>query len=70
MLTKIKHYVEKRPNKIILAFGDTAQNDPIDTLTNTQKPSDYAMHCVTLMFPSFIILIQNKRLNNEANKKN
>ena len=69
MLTKIKHYIEKRPNKIVLATGDTAQNGPIDTLTNTQEPSDYAMHCVTLMFPNFIKLIENKRLNNEADKE-
>ena len=53
MLTKIKHYIEKRPNKIILATGDTAQNGPVDTLTNTPKPSDYAMHCVTLMLTIF-----------------
>ena len=27
------------------------------------------MHCVTLMFPNFIKLIENKRLNNEADKE-
>jgi hypothetical protein len=33
MLTKIKHYSENNPNKLIYATGDTSQNKPINALS-------------------------------------
>ena len=68
MLTQILHYVNNNPSKIILATGDTCQNEPIVTLTNTQDQDEYIMECVTQMFPNYIKLTENKRLKSQEDK--
>ena len=68
MLHRIKHYVQNHSDKICLAIGDTCQNDPIELLTNTQDQSEYAMECVSQIFPNNIKLLENKRLKTQEDK--
>ena len=50
MLARIKKYIADNPKKIILATGDTKQNDPIDPLCDNLEPEQYAMHCINMLF--------------------
>ena len=41
MLKRIKHYVEKHENKIIIATGDTEQNEAIDIVSSELDVDEY-----------------------------
>ena len=69
MLSKIRHYVEDNPDKIILATGDTYHNKPVDVLATEIEHKEYAYHCISLIFPNQIKLKINKRLDNEEGRK-
>jgi hypothetical protein len=68
-LTKIKHYCDEHPDKLVLGTGDTLQNEPINPLSTQFEHDTYANHIMSIIFPSEIFLQVNKRLNNEADKK-
>jgi hypothetical protein len=68
MLTKIKRYAENNPTKIILATGDTNQLETIDLVSNQIDYDVYTDHCVNTIFPTGIMLHENKRLKTQADK--
>jgi hypothetical protein len=68
-LTKIKHYSDNNPQKLVMATGDTLQNEPIAPLSTQFDHDDYANHIMSIIFPNEIFLQENKRLDNEADKK-
>ena len=69
MLTKIKHYSENNPNKLIYATGDTSQNKPINALSTEIEHKEYAYHCISIIFPNQINLNVNKRLKLDKDKE-
>ena len=68
MLAKIKRYSEQNPTKIILATGDTNQLETIDLVSNQIDYDVYTDHCVNTIFPTGIMLKENKRLKTQADK--
>ena len=42
ILNRIREFVYKHPDKIIIGAGDVKQLPPIEDLTNTRKPDEYA----------------------------
>jgi hypothetical protein len=68
MLAKIKRNSEQNPSKIILATGDTNQLETIDLVSNQIDYDVYTDHCVNTIFPTGIMLRENKRLKTQADK--
>ena len=68
MLSKIKRYSERNPDKIILATGDTDQLEAIDLVSDRINYDDYMNHCIDTIFPNNILLKENKRLKTEHDK--
>ena len=69
MLKGIRQFVNKNPNKIIIGAGDTKQLPPIEDLTNTKKPDEYADECKNQIFKDNIILAVCKRLGGKDDRK-
>ena len=68
VLTRIKHYSESNPDKIILATGDTCQLEPIKELSNAVGFNEYSDQCINVIFQYGITLKENKRLKSEEDK--
>ena len=49
-LNRIRQFLNKNPNKIIIGPGDTKQLPPIENFTNTRKPDEYADDCINQIF--------------------
>ena len=62
MLAKVKRYIENNPQKIILATGDTNQLETIDLVSNHIDYDVYTEMCVDTLFPTNIMLHENKCL--------
>ena len=69
MLNRIREFVNKNPNKRIIGAGDTKQLPPIEDLTNTRKPDEYADECINQIFKYNILLTVCKRLGGEDDTK-
>ena len=75
ILNKIREFVKRNPNKIIIGAGDVKQLPPIEDLTNTRKPDEYADECIDQIFKYNVMLTICKRLGPqgdptaEANRK-
>ena len=69
MLNRIHEFVNKNPNKIIIGAGDTKQLPPIEDLTNTRKPDEYADECINQIFKYNILLTVCKRLGTKDDPK-
>ena len=75
ILNRIRECVKKNPNKIIIGAGDVKQLPPIEDLTNTRKPDEYADECINQIFKYNVMLTICKRLGQqgdptaEANRK-
>ena len=50
ILNRIREFVNKHPEKIIIGAGDVKQLPPIEDLTNTRKPDEYADDCINQIF--------------------
>ena len=76
ILNRIREFVKKNPNKIIIGAGDVKQLPPIEDLTNTRKPDEYADECINQIFKHNVMLTICKRLGQqgdptaEGNRKN
>ena len=62
ILNRIREFVKKNPNKIIIGAGDVKQLPPIEDLTNTRKPDEYADECIDQIFKYNVMLTICKRL--------
>ena len=75
ILNGIREFVKKNPNKIIVGAGDVKQLPPIQDLTNTRKPDEYADECINQIFKYNVMHTIRKRLGPqgdpiaEANRK-
>ena len=49
-LSKIYKYINNHPEKIILATGDTFQNDPVMPLSSRFEHEPYAEHIMSILF--------------------
>lgn len=63
-LKRISSLMEQYPDKHFLATGDSDQRDPI-----AFKNSNYLTQCMSILFPTQIILNDIKRLKNEQDKE-
>ena len=75
ILNRIREFIKRNPNKIIIGAGDVKQLPPIEDLTNTRKPDEYADECINQIFKYNVMLTICKRLGPqgdptaEANRK-
>ena len=60
MLARIKRYSENKPNKIIIATGDTNQLETIDLISSEIKYGVRMNHCGNMIFPNNIDLKETK----------
>ena len=64
VLARIKTFVEKNPDKIIVATGDEHQLQGVVDITNTQDYRTYLDSCIKQIFKHYIYLEECKRLTN------
>ena len=64
-LAKIYKYINNHPEKIILATGDTFQNDPIMPLSSRFEHEEYADHIMSILLPNQMFFTKNTRLNTD-----
>lgn len=67
--SKMKQFVEKNKDKIIIATGDCMQLKPVQELTNTKDYHKYPDEITDNIFPSKINLKICKILNNQEDKE-
>ena len=68
VLARIKTFVEKNPDKIIVATGDEHQLQGVVDITNTQDYRTYLDSCTKQIFKHYIYLEECKRLTNEEDR--
>ena len=68
VLARIKTFVEKNPDKIIVATGDEHQLQGVVDITNTQDYRTYLDSCIKQIFKHYIYLEECKRLTNEEDR--
>ena len=69
VLNRIREFVEKNPELIIIGTGDGKQLKPVNELTNTQKHEVYMNSCVNQIFKYSIYLKECKRLKTKDDKE-
>ena len=69
ILNRIREFVNHSPNKIIIGAGDLKQLPPIEDLTKTRKPDEYADDCINQIFKYNIMLKVCKRLGTKDDPK-
>ena len=62
ILNRIRKFIKQHPDKIIIGAGDVKQLPPIEDLTNTRKPDEYADDCINQILKYNIMLKICKRL--------
>ena len=62
ILNRIREFVKRNPNKIIIGAGDVKQLPPIEDLTNTRKPDE----CINQIFKYNVMLTICKRLGQQG----
>ena len=50
ILNRTREFAKQHPDKIIIGAGDVKQLPPIEDLTNTRKPDEYADDCINQIF--------------------
>ena len=68
VLARIKTFVEKSPDKIVVATGDEHQLQGVVDITNTQDHRTYLGSCIKQIFKHYIYLEECKRLTNEEDR--
>ena len=68
VLARIKTFVEKNPDKIIVATGDEHQLQGVVDITNTQDYRTYLDSCIKQIFKHYIYLEECKRLTKEEDR--
>ena len=68
VLARIKTFVEKNPDKIVVATGDEHQLQGVVDITNTQDYRTYLDGCIKQIFKHYIYLEECKRLTNEEDR--
>ena len=69
VLNRIREFVNNNPDKIIIGAGDVKQLPPIEDLTNTRQPDEYADECINQIFKYNIFLQICKRLGAKDDPK-
>ena len=75
ILNRIREFLKRNPNKTIIGAGAVKQLPPIEDLTNTRKPDEYADECMNQIFKHNVMHTICKRLGQqgdptaEANRK-
>ena len=69
ILNRIREFVKQHPDKIIIGAGDVKQLPPIEDLTNTRKPDEYADDCINQIFKYNMMLTICKRLGAKDDPK-
>ena len=69
ILNRIREFVNQHPDKIIIGAGDVKQLPPIEDLTNTRKPDEYADDCINQIFKYNMMLKICKRLGAKDDPK-
>ena len=69
VLNRIREFVEKNPDLIIIGTGDGKQLKPVNELTNTQKHEVYMNSCINQIFKYGIYLKECKRLKTKEDKE-
>ena len=69
VLNRIREFVNNNPDKIIIGAGDVKQLPPIEDLTNTRQPDEYADECINQIFKYNIFLQICKRLGAKNDPK-
>ena len=62
-------FVKQHPENIIIGAGDVKQLPPIEDLTNTRKPDEYADDCINQIFKYNMMLKICKRLGAKDDPK-
>ena len=68
-LSRIKHYCESHPEKIVVATGDTSQLKCIEPITNQHDYHEYYNHCVDMIFATNLFFREIKRLKDKESKE-
>ena len=69
ILNRIREFVKQHPDKLIIGAGDVKQLPPIEDLTNTRKPDEYADDCINQIFKYTMMLKICKRLGAKDDPK-
>ena len=69
ILNRIREFTKQHPEKIIIGAGDVKQLPPIEDLTNTRKPDEYADDCINQIFKYNMMLKICKRLGAKDDPK-
>ena len=69
ILNRIRELVKHNPDKIIIGAGDVKQLPPIEDLTNTRKPDEYADDCINQIFKYNMTLKICKEVRGERRPK-
>ena len=69
ILNRIREFVKQHPDKITIGAGDVKQLPPIEDLTNTRKPDEYADDCINQIFKHNMMLKICKRLGAKDDPK-
>ena len=69
ILNRIREFVVQYPAKIIIGAGDVKQLPPIEDLTNTKKPDEYADDCINQICKYNMMLKICKRLGAKDDPK-
>ena len=56
ILNRVRDFVKKNSNKITIGPGDLKQLPPIEDLTNTRQPDEYADECINQIFKYNVML--------------
>ena len=69
ILNRIREFVNHNPDKISIGAGDAKQLSPIEDLTNTRNPDEYADSCINQLFKYNMMLKICKRLGAKDDPK-
>ena len=69
ILNRIREFVNQHCDKIIIGARDVKQLPPIEDLTNTRKPDEYADDCINQIFKYHMMLKICKRLGAKDDPK-
>ena len=63
---RIRGFVKRSPNKVTIGAGDAKQLPPIEDLTKSKKPDEYADECINQIFKYNVMLTIYKRLGQQG----
>ena len=68
VLVKVKQFIQKNPEKIVIGAGDVLQLEAVSDVSNTTDYEEYMNDCIDQIFKYNICLKECKRLNTEEDK--